>query len=207
MISTSPWMYTHRHAHSHNYTHTQQECASRVILLFLPLAFFFCLLLPYSASPPSFFLRRSLNLSFCLSSLWRSCNWFSSVYSFFKTGFETWEADKSHSGPSSPAHSIPLLSSSLPPYFPLRWPSSIQNPSERECGGMRPPSRTTSILTIPTTALRPSFLQPLSVFIPSTFVPSPPLRPCFPFSHISDHIPLTELKSCITLKTLPMHPG
>lgn len=34
-----------------------------------------------------------------------------------------------------------------------------------------------------------------------------PLHPPLPFSWVCDHVPLTELKSCITLKTLPMHCG
>ena len=115
--------YKHPRAHTHTrtHTHTEWEWTSWVILLFLPSAFPFRLLLPsiICLSPPSLPLSQSLSFS-----LWRSCNWFSSVYSFFKTGFETWEADKSHIGPSPSLHPSPLSS---PPAstscFPLCWPS------------------------------------------------------------------------------------
>lgn len=139
-------------------------------------------------SPP---LLLSQSLSF---SLWRSCNWFSSVYSFFKTGFETWEADKSHTGPS-----FPSVSSTLRSFLssPLALTIS-QNPvNNTECGGMPPPKLFRQHCCHPTLPVLPLLLF---LFLLHLFLP-PLSRPPLPLSWLSDHIPLTELKSCITLKT------
>ncbi len=108
---------THKDFHSpaepaqlHTRTHTQHIYTQRIkrnkISLFCHSHFTFSLV-PHR---PSITPRLALPVSFPLSSslfysrpVWRSCNWFSSVYSFFSPGFETWEADKSHTTPP-PAH-------------------------------------------------------------------------------------------------------
>lgn len=166
------------------------EQTSMVILLLLHS---FLLLLsticssPFSPPLPS----QSLPLS-----LWRSCNWFSSVYSFFKTGFETWEADKSHTGPS-----FPSISSTLRSFLSSPLALTISQ-NKTQCGGMPPPNSFAST-AVTLYSLSFLFFRLYSLFICSFPLSFPPL----PLSWLSDHIPLTELKSCITLKTPPMHCG
>ena len=103
--------------------------------------------------------------------------------------------------PFPPSLSSPLLQP--PPLASLSTgPRPIQKLSDGGgSGGMQP---SLHLLFLPALL---SFLSSFSLY--SFYICPFPLllRPLLPFSWISDHIPLTELKSCITLKTLPMHCG
>lgn len=199
--------YKHPRAHTHTrtHTHTEWEWTSWVILLFLPSAFPFRLLLPsiICLSPPSLPLSRSLNLSLSLCE-GHAIDFPLSIH-FSRLALKRGKQTKATSAPPLP--SIPLLSPLLqpPPLASLSaGPRPIQKPSDRGGGVEECNPPLLHLLSLPALL---SFLSSFSLY--SFFICPFPLllRPLLPFSWISDHIPLTELKSCITLKTLPMHCG
>ena len=135
--------YKHPRAHTHTrtHTHTEWEWTSWVILLFLPSAFPFRLLLPsiICLSPPSLPLSRSLNLSLSLCE-GHAIDFPLSIH-FSRLALNRGKQTKATSAPPLP--SIPLLSPLLqpPPLASLSaGPRPIQKPSDRGggSGGMQP---------------------------------------------------------------------
>lgn len=165
----------------------------------------------HNLSLSSFFPPLSCSLNLSLSLCEGHAIDFPLSIHFSRLALKRGKQTKATTAPPLSLHPSPLLH---PPPFPSlsAGPRPVQKPSDKgESGGMQPPPPSAPPhrpppLRSPHSPLLPPSSPPF-LFIPSTFVPSPPLCPTLPFSWISDHIPLTELKSCITLKTLPMHCG
>lgn len=153
-------------------------------------------LTPPSLPPPSCFLN--LSLSLCEG---HAIDFPLSIH-FSRLALKRGKQTKAT--PAPPRHRSALLHLFLSSSSSLCRPSSRPKKPTSERGGAR---RNAPSSTSPNqTCIPPHHSSPPSP--PSLHsLHLSPLRPPLPFSWVCDHVPLTELKSCITLKTLPMHCG